>query len=158
MANAESKKIAILGVLILILTIVLLNNLSSAKKKKMQEQSAKAQAIKTQSVTSAVGSSVSQAAKSASVVEQIQRQPERLKNLYWDKDPFYPRTSKITSRQGGLFLKGISFSDSGSSFAVINDEILQEGDKIGEWKIIKIQEKQVILEKNGQQFILALEE
>ena len=57
----------------------------------------------------------------------------------------------------GLSLKGIIYSE-GKSLAVINDEILGVGDTIGEYTVLEIGEKKVIIKKDNEGFTLNLEE
>ncbi len=80
------------------------------------------------------------------------------------RDPFSPLISRggyiLIPKEidiAGLNLKGIIYSD-GGSVAVINNEILKAGDKIGEYRIARIEEKLVVLEKGGKEFTLKLEE
>ena len=81
-----------------------------------------------------------------------------------DRDPFSPLISKsgviLIARKidiGGLGLKGIIYSET-ASIAIINDEVVRKGDKIGEYFVSEIEEKRVILRKNDEEFILKLEE
>lgn len=81
-----------------------------------------------------------------------------------DRDPFIPLVSKsgviLIVRKidiDGLSIKGIVYSKD-SSVAIINDEVVEKGDKIGEYFVSKIEEKRVILEKDNKEFILKLEE
>jgi len=81
-----------------------------------------------------------------------------------DRDPFSPLVSKngvlLIPREidvGGLVIKGIIYSE-GSSVAAINDEVVEKGGKIGDYLVLEIKEKLVILKKGDQEFILKLEE
>ena len=81
-----------------------------------------------------------------------------------NRDPFSPLVSKtglILIPQEinfvNLKLHGIIYSE-GKSLAVINGEVLRKGDKIGEYTILSISEEEVVLEKEGEQFTLKLEE
>ncbi|MCK4917488.1 MAG: hypothetical protein KAJ79_03830 [Candidatus Omnitrophica bacterium] len=81
-----------------------------------------------------------------------------------DRDPFTPLINKyglILIYQEvdvkGLSLKGIIY-ENGQSLAIINDEVLRIGDKIGLYKIIKIGEKEVVLKKGKEVSTLKLEE
>jgi len=81
-----------------------------------------------------------------------------------DRDPFVPLVSK-----GGLILvpqeinfanlelHGIIYSN-GRSLAVINGEVLEVGEQIGEYTVIEISEKEVALRKGKEVFTLKLEE
>ncbi len=81
-----------------------------------------------------------------------------------DRDPFSPLVSKtglILIPQDidfvNLKLDGIIYSK-GESLAIINGEVLKKGGKIGEYNILSISEKEVVLDKEGKQFTLKLEE
>ncbi len=81
-----------------------------------------------------------------------------------DRDPFSPLVGKngliLIQRKidiGGLNIRGIIYSRD-SSVAIINDEVVEEGGTIGEYLILGIEEKKVILKKDNKKFILKLEE
>jgi hypothetical protein len=46
-------------------------------------------------------------------------------------------------------VQGIVVDPRGSSFAVVNDEIVKEGDAIGDYQIVKIAADRVIFQKDG---------
>lgn len=58
---------------------------------------------------------------------------------------------------GGLNLKGIIYS-AAMPLAIINDQVLAEGDTLGEYTIVDITEKSVSLQKADKGFVLKLEE
>ena len=71
-----------------------------------------------------------------------------------DREPFSPLISKsgvvLMPREVdfiGLSLKGIIYSDKGA-VAIINDEVLRDGDSIGDYTIVQIERKRVILKKS----------
>jgi len=81
-----------------------------------------------------------------------------------DKDPFVSLISKngaiLISRKvslGGLIIKGIIYSDQ-SPVVIINDLVLKEGESIGEYSVLEIKERKVILKNADKEFILNLEE
>ncbi len=81
-----------------------------------------------------------------------------------DRDPFEPLISRngliLISRKTdvtNMALSGIIYSE-GESVVIINNEVVKVGDSIGEYKVLIIGEKSVILEKDGQEFTLNLEE
>ena len=81
-----------------------------------------------------------------------------------DRDPFSPLISKsgvlLIPREvnlGGLVIKGIIYSKE-SPVAIINDEVVEKGGNIGDYLVLDIEEKRVILKKGDQEFILKLEE
>ncbi len=81
-----------------------------------------------------------------------------------DRDPFAPLVTKSgqilvkkTIGPKGFIVKGIIYSKTGS-VAIIGDEVFKENDTIGDYKIVKIGKKKVILKKNKEILILKLEE
>lgn len=54
-----------------------------------------------------------------------------------------------------LSLEGIVYEDGGSSCAIINSEIVQSGDKIGDYQVLEVQRQKVVLGKAEE--ILELE-
>nr|MBU1328615.1 general secretion pathway protein GspB [Candidatus Omnitrophota bacterium] len=76
----------------------------------------------------------------------------------WDKDPFYPEAPFINSGSGGIagvILNGIVW-DVKNSYAIINNEIVKLGDKVNEMTVVEINEKNVVLDENGQRYTLEL--
>ncbi|WP_456440859.1 hypothetical protein [Caldithrix abyssi] len=81
----------------------------------------------------------------------------------WGDDPFLikKQVKKVTKRSRKMvkeptfILKGISFRPQGS-VALINDRIVKEGDVIEGYKVIKIEEKKVILWDGKKRRILRL--
>jgi len=81
-----------------------------------------------------------------------------------NRDPFNPLISKgglILIPQeievSGLNLGGIIYSEDGS-IAIINNEVMREGDSLGDYTVFKIEDKKVILRTGREEFILKLEE
>jgi len=81
-----------------------------------------------------------------------------------DRDPFSPLISKngilLIPREvdlGDLVIKGIIYSKE-SPVAIINDEVVGRGENIGDYLVLEIEEKKVILKKGDKEFILKLEE
>lgn len=81
------------------------------------------------------------------------------------RDPFIPlvtKTGKILIAKdetavSNLILKGIIYSQD-KSLAIINDDVFSEGDQIGGYIILEIEEKKVILIKDEEEVVLELEE
>lgn len=80
------------------------------------------------------------------------------------RDPFMPLVSKsgviLIPREiniVGMSLKGIIYSED-NPVAIINDEVLKVNNKIGEYTVLKIEEKEVLLRKGNRVFTLRLEE
>ncbi|MCM8789698.1 MAG: general secretion pathway protein GspB [Candidatus Omnitrophica bacterium] len=81
-------------------------------------------------------------------------------------DPFIPlitpdgRLIKLNPKgsSGGLVLEGIMYEKQGDSYAVVNGEILKEGDILGEYQVIKIEQEKVIFSKGAQVIEVKTEE
>ncbi len=87
--------------------------------------------------------------------EELSLQKERAK-LDWGKDPFTAVQIGKEFRGVNLELKGISFGKDKRGFAFINNEIVKEGDIIGDCEVIKIEKDKALLRKSGQTFYLTL--
>ena len=68
---------------------------------------------------------------------------DNLISKLWDK---YPLVSK--SPQNGMVI-GILFNETESS-ALVNDELVHEGDSIGSIKVVQIDKEKIYFEKNGK--------
>ena len=85
-------------------------------------------------------------------------QEEFLYDAKGKRDPFIPlvtpdgRLLKLEQEEGvaGLLLEGIIYDKNGTSCAIVNSEIVRIGDKVGEFQVLKIEEKRVIFIKEGQ--------
>jgi len=98
---------------------------------------------------------------------QEQPQAKRTSSYSFDRgsrDPFSPLVSKsgliLISRETdvtNMVLGGIIYSES-NAVAIINNEVVAVGDMIGKYKVLVIDEKKVVLEKDNQGFTLNLEE
>ncbi|RMH65717.1 MAG: hypothetical protein D6677_01810 [Calditrichaeota bacterium] len=83
--------------------------------------------------------------------------------ISWGRDPFFDANNvpkktvkKIVKRQVLLNLKAISVAESGS-VAMINDEVLMEGDTIAGYTVARISPKEVVLTKGAQKRVLKLQ-
>ena len=81
------------------------------------------------------------------------------------RDPFKPiflNDAAAVVQDGGesvpFFLKGIVWDPEGGAVAIINDEILKQGDEISGFKIKKIKRNEVILLKGEKEINLFLRE
>lgn len=74
-------------------------------------------------------------------------------NLPWGRDPFTLSSEKIF--QAGQFeLRGISFGKGQVGYAFINNEIVKEGDKIGNYEVVEIHKDRVLIKKDSQSFYI----
>lgn len=80
------------------------------------------------------------------------------------RDPFIPlvtpdgRLLKIDVEGAaiGLSLEGIIYDAQGLSYALVNQEAVKVGDKIGDYQVLKIEKNKVIFIKEGQPYELEL--
>lgn len=74
----------------------------------------------------------------------------------WGRDPFLLDASKAKERgMEDLTLSGIVAGEQ-IPYAVINNEVVKLGDKVGVMTVIEINEDNVVLDENGQRHILEL--
>jgi len=74
------------------------------------------------------------------------------------RNPFIPlvtsdgRLLKLedTGVSSGLSVEGIIYDKLGISYAIINGDIVKIGDTVGEYQVLKIEQKKVIFIKNGE--------
>jgi len=76
------------------------------------------------------------------------------------RDPFIPlvtpegRLLKLdreeTSSGLGLLLEGIIYDEHGLSYAIVNGEVVNIGDKVGDYQVLKIEKNKIIFIKGGQ--------
>lgn len=74
----------------------------------------------------------------------------------WGSDPFV-RDWMLVNELANLSLKAITLGGD-QSYALINDQILQEGDEISGKRIVSIESDKVTLEQGGRTFTLLLGE
>lgn len=87
--------------------------------------------------------------------EELSLQKERAK-LNWGRDPFAAAKISKEFRQANLELKGISFGKDKKGFAFINNEIVKKGDIMGEYEVLEVEKRKVLLRKAEQTFYLTL--
>lgn len=81
-----------------------------------------------------------------------------------NRDPFRPLVDKdgnvvpearpAASTVLQLNLEGIVWSKSGESYAIVSGAVLREGDILGDYKVIKINKNEVVLNRAGEDFVL----
>lgn len=147
----DIKKIVILCILILIIIPVWIR---AFKRPKVLPGADTGSAVNVLPVS---GDSVSQKIDTDRRIEEAQKKKMALP---WKRDPFIPR-EKFKKRGAnigrGLKLSGILWDET-SPAVIINDEIVGIGDEIDGKKIIRIDRDRVVLEVEGEEYILKLEE
>ncbi len=160
----------IMGVLVVVLIGVMTMEQQSVKRRKAQRaaQRASAQEAVAQAESSAppgVGASTVVSSPLAKALVKlgprdeavIQQQLERME-LDWGRNPFELASDSSASKAGLLTLRGLSLTDGGRGFVIINESILREGDAIDGSQVVRIESSQVVLMKDGREFIMRLEE
>lgn len=86
----------------------------------------------------------------------LKRTAKRTDFESWERNPFSPK-AVVTRKASGLILSGI-FWDDGNPSAIIDDEIVNIGSRIGSVVVIDITKKGVCLNDGVNDFDLSLEE
>ena len=55
-----------------------------------------------------------------------------------------------------MILEGIIFEPQGNSLAIINGKVVKVGEYIGSYAVLEIKQNEVILDKDGEKYILGL--
>lgn len=77
-------------------------------------------------------------------------------NVEWGRDPFSLGASNVQKLgMEDLALNGI-MADKENPYAIINNDVVKLGDKVNGMTVIEINEKNVVLEQNGQKHTLEL--
>lgn len=143
--NKDKIQIIVIAVGILIFAAVMAGNL----KKKPTKKPAKPAGEKVSASEKPKSVSLPSGAAGA---EAMGTQLERAQ-IAWGRDPFsQPLDQEYQLSE--LVLKGISFSKDRKGYAFINDEIVTEGDTIGNCEVVEVKKERVLLRKAGQSFYL----
>ena len=102
------------------------------------------------------GVSKNEAYKTSESAMMTVSEPESWDKLRWGRDPFLLDASNA-KEQGmeDLTLNGI-MPDKQNPYAIINNEVVKLGDKVGEMTVIEINENNVVLDENGKRHTLEL--
>ena len=81
-----------------------------------------------------------------------------------ERNPFMPLvtsegrliTIKSRSVTEGIALEGIIYDKISMSYAIVNGSVVKVGDFVGDYQVLKIEEKKVIFIKDGQPFEVEL--
>ena len=135
--DKKKQQLIMMGGLVVVLLFVLANTFASISKRKRRMSgrkskkavAAKKDAAKKDSASvakTAIDSSLPKVGGFKLDKKIAESQLSRVTEEDWVfRDPFYPAGKKATAKRGSLVLKGISYSESGGSFALINEEIIK---------------------------------
>jgi len=77
-------------------------------------------------------------------------------NIKWGRDPFLLDAFNVQGQgMEDLALNGIA-ADKENPYAIINNDVVKLGDKVNGMTVIEINEKNVVLDENGQRHTLEL--
>ncbi len=143
----EVKQLIIVGVLAVFLIFALLNSFKKKPSKKIAPavRPPAESAIDIKALSPGLGISTDNKA--------FTLQKQRM-GLDWGRDPFNMAVDK-GFQFADLKLKGISFGGNKQGYAFVNDEIVKQGDRVGDYEIVEVQKDKVLLRKAGQSFYLA---
>lgn len=84
---------------------------------------------------------------------------EKTEGSGWGRDPFALRETSPQEADtiASLKLMGITASDKTKAMAVMNDEIVRVGSKIGKFRVLKINPKSVVVTDGTENYTLKME-
>lgn len=141
--DKNTKEIIATLALVVVFVIAGANAVKAVKKKGLKQTPIVAAS------TAGVNSTIS------AISRQEKEEASGGKPLKWGRDPFSGRVYAGGQEEGGLNLVGIMF-DKNNPAAIINDEIVEVGDKVNGNKIIEITKDRVILNDGGRNIELKL--
>ena len=163
MTEKDKKNLIITGVLVVVLIFMIVNAAGRVKRSKMRMSrtkstvsTKKSQKEITAELPEGAIVEVSKAQPPANIYSRLERESEKLS---LKRDPFSMRTISVEEQSvsQGARLSGILW-DLKSPQAVINDEIVKVGDKVGDYTINAIERDKVILSNKEGSITLKLGE
>ena len=149
----DRKKIEIIAVVVLIVAFIF--TLSGSLKKVGSK-------LKSKAGVSSLAMSAPQAPAQNAAASKKKAKPEIKEEAYGpnDRDPFGPPDTPPTAVSGvsSMKLTGITTNGAGKAIAIINEEIVPVGGKIGTFTVVSISSKKVILTDGKETSELKLEE
>ena len=136
--NKKKIELVITGIGIIILIFLIANYIPKSKGNKT--------VLKTEPYSALVGNGF----------KPFPTEAEPGDNVKWGRDPFFMDSNNaIEQGMEDLVLNG-TVSDKDNPYAIINNEIVKLGDKMSGMTVIEINEKNVVLDENGQRRTLEL--
>ena len=149
--DKEKKQLIITAGLILVLVIAWVNTSKVISNRKKTKQAPQAPA---ESLPAAVSVS-NKAPITAAKKPLITQKPEVEDDSAWGRCPFSGKIFYGETKALDLKLSGILW-DEDNPQAIINDEIWEEGQKVGKFKIIEILPEKVIVSDGTEKFELKI--
>ncbi len=144
--DKRKLELLIAGILIIVFTFILINSFKKVKSKHMF--------IKSQVSAKALPA---QELKPLFMTKKPEVKKEE-REIGWGRDPFTLQETSIdrVDTIANLKLMGITIDKTAKSMAIINNELLSVGDKIGKFRVIKISKGSVIVTDEKENFELKL--
>jgi len=161
--SKPTKELIMTAVLVGVLVFVVIHQVGKAKKKASQAKEGKSTVSVEKQKEERQKKIILPSKVAPELKEIIERQKEKASEQY-GRDPFFHSSEISEGKEGqtkghhiaSLALKGIAWKGK-TPMALIGDEIVKEGDTIGEYKVISIQKNRVVLTKDGKELILTQE-
>ncbi|MCM8779948.1 MAG: hypothetical protein NC914_02230 [Candidatus Omnitrophica bacterium] len=160
MTDKTKKEIIITSILVLVLIFVSMNTISRIKKKKgFKGVKAQAAAISKKGVSLKANQRLGEAdstqiEKAKENIAKLEREAQILK-LKRDIFVYAPALSAEEISPSDLVLYGIIW-DKANPIAIINEEIVKAGDKIGNNTVVKVEENSITLNDGIRDYKLSL--
>jgi len=87
--------------------------------------------------------------------EETDREKEEKERLPWGRDPFGLEVPAEEEERFGLTLNGIIW-DEESPYAVINEEVVASGGRVGAYTVVEIREDSVVLDSGSERVELRM--
>lgn len=145
----ETIQLIVIGLGLLVLPAIIINNMKRAPKKPAVSAAPPVQPPQPAAVQQG-GQGGGQTP--AAINEQLERA-----KLAWGRDPFFLPAQKKEESRREMKLQGISRRQ-GTGYAMINGEIVRNGDRLGEYEIVDVERDQVLIRKGEQTYYLTFTE
>lgn len=156
MTSKDKKQLGVIAMGLVFLAILLTSNFHKAPRPGPPEEAAKQPKEAAKPALQAAAQGPSKGVEPRD--EDLFAKQSMILKAPWGRDPFHGPKAKEPGMLSKLGLKGISVLDRGGALAVIGEQIVGEGDWVDDYIVKRIDPTQVVLERQGREFILRLEE
>ena len=161
--SKTTKELIMTAVLVGVLVFVVIHQVGKAKKKASLAKKGKSTVSVEKQKKEKQKEVILPSKVTPELKETIELQKEKASEQY-GRDPFFPSSEISEGKErrmkghhiASLVLKGIAWKGK-TPTALIGDEIVKEGDTVGEYKVISIQKNRVVLTKDKKELILTQE-
>lgn len=151
----KKNELIITGVLVLFLIFLLSKNFFSKKKvAPLVEKGAKSREVEPLEIAQP-HELKNKPGFTPATAKQLDAQRARA-GLDWGIDPFYHSLDKELYKSSRMILRGVSMGRDRRGYALIDDEIVTEGDLISGYEVCEVEKDRVLLKKGNESFYLLL--